>query len=185
MSVHGRASQPTSSSGLITRKSRVETRVHDIVLRVGKESGFGTVENNRCERTLLCEVGEAMRMQRQSPLKKRARRGFRGYPIATMMFYGPTDQQATKVAVGIVAYEGADAEPLMRWWSAEEDVRHSRTIGDAILAFIQEHAAKSVVMADRITGCPHEEGKDYPEGQVCPACPFWINRNRWTGEPLS
>ncbi len=79
-----------------------------------------------------------MRMKRQSPLQKRARRGFRGYPIATIMCYGPTDQQATKVAVGIVAYEGADAEPLRRWWSEEEDVRQSRTIGDAILAFIQD-----------------------------------------------
>jgi hypothetical protein len=123
-----------------------------------------------------------MRIKRQSPLNKKAKRGFRGYPVATIMFYGPTDQRATKVAVGMIAYEGADAEPLRRWWSEEEDVRQSRAIGEAILDFIQGHEAKSVVMADRITGCPHEEGKDYPDGQVCPACPFWANRNRWTGE---
>ena len=59
------------------------------------------------------------------------------------MFYGPTDRRATKVAVGIIASEGADAAPLKRWWSADADVRHSRAIGDAILAFIDEHAAKS------------------------------------------
>ena len=126
-----------------------------------------------------------MRIKRQSPLKKKAKRGFRGYPIATIMFYGPTDQRATKVAVGIVASEGADAEPLKRWWSEEADVRRSQSIGEAILDFIQDHDAKSVVMADRITGCPHEEGTDYPEGQVCPECPFWANRNRWTGQTLS
>ena len=101
------------------------------------------------------------------------------------MFYGPTDRRATKAAVGIIASEGAAAELLRRWWSEDADVRHSRAIGDAIVAFIEEHAAKSVVMADRITGCPHEEGQDYPEGQVCPACPFWANRDRWTGEVLS
>lgn len=123
-----------------------------------------------------------MRIKRQSSLNKKAKRGFRGYPVATIMFYGPTDQRATKAAVGIIAYEGADAEPLRRWWSEEEDVRQHREIGEAILEFIQAHEARSVVMADRIIGCPHEEGKDYPDGQVCPACPFWANRNRWTGE---
>jgi hypothetical protein len=40
------------------------------------------------------------------------------------------------------------------------------------LAFIQEHAAKSVAMADRIIGFPHEEGIDYPESEWCPQCPF-------------
>jgi hypothetical protein len=30
--------------------------------------------------------------------------------------------------------------------------------------------------------CPHEERIDYPEGEKCPSCPFWANRNRFTGE---
>ena len=33
-------------------------------------------------------------------------------------------------------------------------------------------------------GCPHEEGVDYPEGQICPQCPFWAHRDRWTGEVM-
>jgi hypothetical protein len=41
--------------------------------------------------------------------------------------------------------------------------------------------APSVAVTDRILGCPHEEGVDY-EGRVCPQCPFWAHRNRWTGE---
>jgi len=43
--------------------------------------------------------------------------------------------------------------------------------------------AKSVVMTDRIIGCPHEEGIDY-EGSTCPDCPFWVGRDRWTGKRL-
>ncbi len=43
--------------------------------------------------------------------------------------------------------------------------------------------AKSVVMTDRIIGCPHEEGIDY-EGPTCPDCPFWAGRDRWTGKRL-
>ena len=39
----------------------------------------------------------------RSPLEKKARRGFRGYPVATLAFYGPNDERASKVAVGIVA----------------------------------------------------------------------------------
>ncbi len=41
-----------------------------------------------------------------------------------------------------------------------------------------------MVIADRIMGCPHEEGKDNPEGEVCPKCPFWANIDRFTGETI-
>jgi hypothetical protein len=120
----------------------------------------------------------------QSPLKKKARRGFREYPIATVAFYGPDNLRATKVAVGIVLGEGAEPEVMERWFVEEGDVRTDREIGRQILEFIQGHSAKSVVMTDRIIGCPHEEGVDYPTGQVCPHCPFWSYRDRWTGEVL-
>lgn len=120
----------------------------------------------------------------RSPLKKKARRGFRGYPIATVAFYGPDDTYATKVAVGIVASEGAEADPLERWVAKDRDVRSNPAIGREILAFIERHGVKTVVMTDRIIGCPHEEGVDYPEGQPCPKCPFWAHRDRWTGEIL-
>ncbi len=123
-----------------------------------------------------------VRRRSKSPLQKRARRGFRGYPIATIAFYGPTDTRATKVAVGIVRAEGADPEVIERWYSEDEDVRYSAAIGREIRAFIEKHGVKSSVMTDGIIGCPHEEGIDYPEGEVCPRCPFWAGRDRWTGE---
>ena len=37
---------------------------------------------------------------------------FAGYPVATVAFYGPDDRWATKVAVGIVAVDGGDPDPL-------------------------------------------------------------------------
>jgi hypothetical protein len=46
-----------------------------------------------------------------SPLKKKTRSGFRGYPIATIAFYGPDDTRASKAAVAIVDAEGA--EPII------------------------------------------------------------------------
>jgi hypothetical protein len=71
---------------------------------------------------------------------------------------------------------------LNRWFIEDGDVHTDATINREILEFIQSHGAKSVVMTDGIIGCPHEEGIDYPDGAVCPKCPFWANRDRWTGE---
>ena len=118
----------------------------------------------------------------RTPLERKARRGYRGYPIATVAFYGPDDRRASKVAVGIIAEESAEPDPLERWFCDEGDARTDRAIGEQVLAFIQEHRALTVVAPDRIIGCPHEEGIDYPEGEVCPRCPFWAHRDRWSGE---
>lgn len=85
--------------------------------------------------------------------------------------------------MGIVT-EGAEPHALERWFSEDTDVRTDPTIGDEILKFTEAHEVKSVVMADRIIGCPHEEGIDYPDGQACPQCPFWAHRDRWSGDVL-
>ena len=113
--------------------------------------------------------------------KKRGK-GFCGYPVATVAFYGPDDTRATKVAVGIVAYEDADADPVERWFCETTDARSDPEITEAIVRFIDHHGAKSVAAVDRIIGCPHEEGIDYPEGEKCMQCPFWAHRDRWSGE---
>ncbi|HWX32089.1 MAG TPA: hypothetical protein VNZ53_32240 [Steroidobacteraceae bacterium] len=47
-------------------------------------------------------------------LRKKARKGLRGWPIATIAFYGPHLSQATKVTVGIVPSENAEVEELAR-----------------------------------------------------------------------
>ena len=45
-------------------------------------------------------------------LSKKVRRGFRGYPVATIAFYGPDAGRASKVAVGIVMTEGEEVADL-------------------------------------------------------------------------
>lgn len=117
-----------------------------------------------------------------SPLERKAQKGFRGYPVATIAYYGPDDQHATKVVLGIFLKEQKDPDILERWFFEEGDIRQDRPIHYEILRLIEEHQVKSVVMADRILGCPHEEGIDYPEGKSCPKCPFWAGRDRYTGE---
>ncbi len=115
-------------------------------------------------------------------IRKKADRGFVGYPVASVAFYGPDNKIATKVSVGIVLAKGEAPAFLERWFSDSGDVRTDSAVSEQILSFIRAHNVKSVAMADGIMGCPHEEGIDYPDGAACPQCPFWQHRDRWTGE---
>lgn len=121
----------------------------------------------------------------QSWLGKKFRPGFRGYPIATVAFYGPNDQLATKIVVSVILTENNEPDFLKRWFSEGDlDVRSDPAIGEQVLAFLKTHSPRSTVVTDRIIGCPHEEGTDYPEGASCPQCPFWAGRDRFTHERI-
>jgi len=116
-------------------------------------------------------------------LDKMRHKAFDGYPIGTISYYGPTDNFATKVSVGIVD-DNDNIISLERWFSKDADIRGMEEINDKIVQFLKLHKVKSVAVPDQIIGCPHEEGIDYPEGTTCTKCSFWKNRDRWTGEKL-
>jgi len=124
------------------------------------------------------------RVKSRNPVRRLAARGFRGFPIATIAFYGPDNKRASKVAVGIVMGEDENPVSLERWFSDEGDVRNDPGVTAEIIQFIKLYKAKSVSITDRIIGCPHEEGKDYPTGEVCPQCPFWANRDRFSHDVI-
>ncbi len=74
----------------------------------------------------------------------------------------------------------------MRTWTTETgDVRTNDTIQADAAAFITTHQVKRTAESDRIIGCPHEEGVDYPMGRTCPSCPFWASIDRFTHEPIA
>jgi len=114
-------------------------------------------------------------------LRKKARKGLRGWPIATIAFYGPDLSRATKVAVGIVPSENAEVEDLRDWKVDRGDIRADPGVAREILEFIETHQVLTVAMTDQIIGCPHQEGIDY-EGEWCPVCAFWRGRDRFTGQ---
>jgi len=115
-------------------------------------------------------------------LNKKAKRGFQGYPVATITYYGPNDRQASKVTVGIILEDGGAVALLERWSKEMQDIRKDPEANEENVQFISNHGAKSLVMPDRILRCPHEEGKDYPEGEKCPKCSYGTIRDRFTGE---
>ncbi len=114
-------------------------------------------------------------------LAKKAKRGFRGYPVGTLACYGPDDRRASKLVAAIVEHEGGDATEIRKWYCEHGDVRDTSQIIEEVIAFLEQFGAHSVMMPETIIGCPHEEGID-DQGPVCPECPFWANRDRWTGE---
>ena len=131
-----------------------------------------------CEKLVLCAVQAPLRFtleEESSPwlswLSNRNDRVLR-----------PRRHTGEQSAVAIVNAEGAEPTALQRWFAEEGDVREDPPIASEILQYVRDHGAKSVVTTDRIIGCPHEEGIDYPDGQVCPQCPFWAHRDRWSGE---
>lgn len=118
----------------------------------------------------------------KSPARRKLQRVH--YPAATIAYYGPDDSRASKVAVGVITHEGA--EPIMQSWFDETgDIRDNRAVRASILAFLAAHqATETVIETSRIIGCPHQEGIDYPDGESCPQCPFWIARDRFSGPLL-
>lgn len=123
-----------------------------------------------------------MRPSLRKRLQKKSKKGFRGYPIGSLAFYGADDRVSTKMVASIVHGEGEeDIGEMRKWFTTDHDVRNDEVFAEEVWRFFDAHGVRSIVMPDRIIGCPHEEGIDY-EGPTCPQCPFWANRNRWTGQ---
>ena len=118
-------------------------------------------------------------------VKKAARKNRQDFgPVASIAFYGPNSDFASKVVVGISRSGSSDVDILERWFSEERDVRSDQNIGDQVLQLLREHEVQSCAVTDGIIGCPHEEGIDYPEGKSCPHCPFWAGRDRFTHQRI-
>jgi hypothetical protein len=108
----------------------------------------------------------------------KASRGHRGDPVGTVAFYGPDDQRASKVVVGISPDANVGISETRKWFNDADDVREDAKILEEVLAFLSDRSVRSLVVTNGIYGCPHEEGIDYPEGQSCEQCSFWKDRPR-------
>lgn len=113
-------------------------------------------------------------------LEKKARIGFRGHPLGTIACYGPDDRRASKMVVSVFPAPDSEAIELRRWFCESVDVRADRNILAEVVQFLRARAVRSIAMVDGLIGCPQEEGIDYPEGDDCPQCPFWADRDRWS-----
>ncbi len=113
-------------------------------------------------------------------ISKRVKKGFQGYPVITIAYYGPDEELATKVSVGFIEEENADIQ--IENFNTESDVREDVAVQSALIKIIDRSGAKTVSLIDRIIACPHEEGVDFPKDEDCPECEFWHGKARVTGE---
>jgi hypothetical protein len=111
--------------------------------------------------------------------------GQRGqYPIASLAYYGPDNTRATKLVVSVLRTPDEEDGPLHRWITQAGDIRNDQAISSEVESLLKQHGVKQRITTEHIIGCAHEEGKDYPTGGLCPHCPFWHNRDRFTHELL-
>ncbi len=97
------------------------------------------------------------------------------YPIGTLVYYGPDDQTVTKITASVIRYQGA--KPVRHSWTGDR-VAVDPQVAVELGQFYKGYGVQKVVMSDKIEGCPHVEGEDYPAGQDCPYCPFWASKDK-------
>jgi len=85
---------------------------------------------------------------------------------------------ATKAVLGIFLNE-QDEGTIHRYQNEEKDIRYRIEVQEDIIARLREHEVRTLVMREKIFGCPHEEGVDYPVGEDCPSCSYWKGRDRF------
>lgn len=93
------------------------------------------------------------------------------YPLAIVVPYGSDDKTVTKLAVSIQLTRDSEPTFMERWTST--DILTNPRVSNEVFAFMRRYAVKSVMTANVVLGCTHEEGEDYPLGEDCPFCPFW------------
>jgi hypothetical protein len=123
-------------------------------------------------------------MPKQSPNRRANQPNSPKYPIGTVIAYGPDNTRATKLVAAVFKRPGRGADELHRWFVQGGDIRHDPGISAEVAEFFKQRGVKATTTYDRIVGCPHEEGIDYPMGRKCPHCPFWANIDRFTHEPI-
>jgi hypothetical protein len=92
------------------------------------------------------------------------------YPLATITYHGPSPDKATKIVVGVLISQ--KQAPLIKFWSGE-GIADDEESAQEIAEFIKDHQVARVLTSEWVLSCPHEEGMDYPAGEICPYCPDW------------
>src|ERR1700722_19531318 len=94
------------------------------------------------------------------------------FRTGTIAYYGPDDKTVTKVVVGITVGAGQNFIDTKKWSSESKDIKNDKQVLEEIFAYLNLSKVDSVARIERVIGCPHEAGVDYPEGTMCQACLF-------------
>ena len=84
----------------------------------------------------------------QKRISKRVKRGFHGYPMISIQYFGPSETLATKVEVGFIQEE--NAEPMLETFNSETDIRVDETVQTTIIKIIDRVDAKTVTLDENV-----------------------------------
>ncbi len=94
-------------------------------------------------------MGSNMNLDKsQKRINKRVKRGFHGYPMISIQYFGTTEVLATKVEVGFIEQE--NAEPMLETFNSETDIRQDETVQTTIIKIIDRVDAKTVTLDDKV-----------------------------------
>lgn len=110
-------------------------------------------------------------------LNKKSNRGFCGYPLVKIGFYGPDNKKATKIKLK-ASMSDDDPLRLISEWESDSDIRNNSEILEHIDNLIVEENIPTISMDRKVIGCPHYRGEDYAIDQDCPICSFWAGKNQ-------
>lgn len=85
----------------------------------------------------------------QKRISKRVKRGFQGYPMISICYYGPTSTLATKVEVAFIDQE--NAQPMVETFNSASDIRQDETVQTTIIKIIDRVDAKTVTLEDGVS----------------------------------
>lgn len=92
------------------------------------------------------------------------------YPLGTVALYGPDETITTKLVASV--FIDAQSEPIQKKFFGDH-VDDDPQVARQVVEFFRQHGVEKSVATGGNIGCPHEEGIDYPLGDVCPQCPYW------------
>lgn len=85
----------------------------------------------------------------QKRIAKRIKRGFNGYPMINIEYFGTSEALATQVKVSFI--EQQNAEPMLEIFNSKTDIRHDETVQTTIIKIIDRVDAKTVTLVEGIS----------------------------------
>ena len=85
-------------------------------------------------------------------IAKQVKKGFHGYPLVSLEYFGKTPDSASEVVISYTEEEGA--EPQKQTFASGGDAREDETIQSTLLKIIERADAKTVTEIDGISTLP-------------------------------
>jgi hypothetical protein len=85
-------------------------------------------------------------------IAKQVKKGFHGYPLVSLEYFGKTPDSASEVVISYTEEEGA--EPQKQTFASGGDAREDETIQSTLLKIIERADAKTVTEIDGVSNLP-------------------------------